>query len=867
MAATFRSSTSSASGAANSITLNLPAGSVAGDALFAYFSAPGGINSSPSGWTSVNPIIIFPGGSGTTVGQSAWYKIATSSDISAGNFTWGFASMGATAGVMVSYVNGLIDAVTGTGTSTFPAGSGTHATTTFNGASVTTTQANETVLAFWVNRGSGTTTLPGGVTSRASTTAPSGPNVIVGDYAGPGTPGTSAPGTASFSSAQQWGAVTIAVALSATPLAPTLNSPINGAYADVYDTGGPFTWTYNPQGVSGAQTGYQFRQKTTGAYVYWNATTPAFQSSPVTNATSAATVTFPATVWANDTTFNWSVANQATSGATGPFASDFTVNTQFAPLVSVVSPTGTWSINQTPTVTWSNSLDPLGTQGSYRVVTYSLAQYTAAGFTPGTGSSLDDSGVVNSTSTTYTTINAIANNTTVRSYVQVVQSPGGQTSAWAFTGYTVSLSTPATPTITALPSTDPVTGCPRVTLQVQTYDNYLTANQAAFVNGNTTGWAAGGGTTLSAVTSPLPPAAEGTYSMQMAGAGTLSANTPTGLLGIAVNPSQQYTALASFRTISTARSCTVAVSWYDATGAFISTSTSTPITNSSSAWTQALITVNAPANAKFASVLVSVAAAAEHQFVAEVSLAPFSVTTWTRGGLVGSTTLAVLRNDGEYVRGATNMAQTTVPATQQVTLYDYEATPFTQYTYEAFISVVISGNLLQSTAFTSAPVELQTTGWWELDPTDPSTAVNANTTNWNPMISEQSAAHLVMGQATPNIIANAMGGTDGSVEFQTFDAPTYNGLQDILTSQKTIFISDPFGLSYYVRFGPSSGGGGGSQVLNANLQASTAAAPYRITQSTFVAQLRPAPEVSTAIATTFLLDSTASGLLDVNVLA
>jgi hypothetical protein len=145
----------------------------------------------------------------------------------------------------------------------------------------------------------------------------------------------------------------------------------------------------------------------------------------------------------------------------------------------------------------------------------------------------------------------------------------------------------------------------------------------------------------------------------------------------------------------------------------------------------------------------------------------------------------------------------------------------------------------------TAPAALTTTGFWEFDPTDLTTAVSAQITAFNPQVTEQSAAHMVTGQKTLNVIANAMGGTDGAATFETFDRASYDGLQALLNSQATMFMSDPFGDNQgvdYVKFGPESGGmstGLGVKAKSAQLQPSTSAAPHRLTQVTWVAQERP----------------------------
>ena len=838
--ATFRAGTSGYAHNAASQSISAPAGLASGDYLIAYAQSVSndGTFGAPSGWR-----ILESGpdaGNRDPLPSAVFYKVAGGSE--PGSYSFTFSSNGGWTITLVAYYNT-------TGTDAIANANSSGLATSLAAASVTTTQASETVVVFWAAVGGGSVTLPGGVTSRIAWNDGVGDGLVVGDYAGPGSPGSSAPGTASATSAD-WGAVTLTL-LSTVPGAPTLQAPANSSYSDLAANGGPFTWAYNG---ALSETAYHYRLKISGgAYTYWNAGTTAFQSGDIANVSTTLTLTFGGSVIADGHTYNWSTASVDANG-TSPYAADWTVTAQVAPTVTVSAPTGTVVTTQQPTVTWSDSLAPGGAQGTFRVVTYTAAQYGAGGFTPGSGPSAADSGVVTSGASTYTPANLLANQTSFRSYVQITQTPGGNASAWAFTSFSIALDSPAQPTITAAASFDPIgvsdlpgsQGTPRITLVVDGFDNLLTANQAALINGNTTGWAAGGGTTLSAVTSPTPPTAEGAYSMQMAGSVSQSAQTPTGTSGIAVLPSTPYTALASFRSASTARACTVAITWYTSAGATISTSTSGSVNDSSSAWTQALITATSPSNAAFAAVTVADVSAAENHYVAGIGLDPGTVSTWTRGGLVGSTTVAILRSDGLYVRSASTANPASLPASSQaVTVYDYEATPGTTYTYQAVVSAVLApGQVASSPAGTSSTVSVSLRlGFWFIDPTNYSSAVDPMVTTWNPSQTEQSSGNQVLNQTTQNVVAGAMGVMDITASASTFSAAVHQAMVSLTTSQKTIFVSDPFGLSYYFRLGPQPGGmssGSGNKTHDTQLNQSIASAPYRTVAITGIGQARPA---------------------------
>lgn len=390
------------------------------------------------------------------------------------------------------------------------------------------------------------------------------------------------------------------------PLAPTLTSPANASYGDLQNDASvyPFDWGYNTGG-NGPETGYIFHQKVSGAssYNFWNASTNAFQSTSVSNTSTATSITFPNGVWTDNTTYNWSVAS-IDAGGTGPFASDFTVNAQAAPSVSVTAPTGTYSGSQTPTVEWADTLASGGTQANYRVVTYPSSVYNESGFVAGTTTGwVDDSGTVASAVTSYVVATPLPNNVTYRSYVIITQAPGSQTGT-GYTTFTVALDTPAQPNDSATSGTDPTTGCPRIGITVNGHDNLLSANDASFEGGIGT-WVVGTNCTIA---QSAAEALDGSYSLALTSvaAGNMAAQTAAGTSGYAVTPGTSYTAIGSLRSAVSPRGVQVGIVWYTSSGGQISYAYGPATGDNTAGWEEVTYTAIAPSNAAFAAVTVQV---------------------------------------------------------------------------------------------------------------------------------------------------------------------------------------------------------------------------------------------------------------------
>lgn len=120
---------------------------------------------------------------------------------------------------------------------------------------------------------------------------------------------------------------------------------------------------------------------------------------------------------------------------------------------------------------------------------------------------------------------------------------------------------------------------------------------------NTTGWAAGANTTISRDTGTKRT---GTASLKLTPTSSpnpISATTPTGTSGFAVEAGASYQARGWFRG-SPAESSRVTLTWYNAAGTLISSVSSPDLSGSAPTWTAPLVVGTAPALAAFASIEV-----------------------------------------------------------------------------------------------------------------------------------------------------------------------------------------------------------------------------------------------------------------------
>lgn len=161
--------------------------------------------------------------------------------------------------------------------------------------------------------------------------------------------------------------------------------------------------------------------------------------------------------------------------------------------------------------------------------------------------------------------------------------------------------------------------------------NRLTANQQGLEGAVTTGWQVGGNCTITTTTTQKRT---GNRSLQLtsSASGNLWANTTTGTGGVRVTAGEQYRVSAWLRSAASARSATVCVMYWDQNGNFFDQDNAPNITTSTSAWTQAAITVQVPVGAFYASAQVlflSAAAASEVHYADDIMVQSSALTITT----------------------------------------------------------------------------------------------------------------------------------------------------------------------------------------------------------------------------------------------
>lgn len=149
--------------------------------------------------------------------------------------------------------------------------------------------------------------------------------------------------------------------------------------------------------------------------------------------------------------------------------------------------------------------------------------------------------------------------------------------------------------------------------------NLLSANQASLET-DTTGWGASTNATIARSTAQ---ALDGVASLAVTSVAAGDMQAATVIPGVPVSPGRSYTATASYRAATAARSVQTQLFWYTAASVFLYSDLATAAADATTGWTANSVVATAPATAGFARVITRVlatAAAGEVHYVDRISL-------------------------------------------------------------------------------------------------------------------------------------------------------------------------------------------------------------------------------------------------------
>lgn len=295
------------------------------------------------------------------------------------------------------------------------------------------------------------------------------------------------------------------------------------------------------------------------------------------------------------------------------------IETNIAPTTAVSAPSGAQSSTSQPSVTASYSDTEGDPMDAYEIKVFDSVAYSAGGFSPDTSTPTWTSGeVASSVPPSSLQIGvALSNNASYRAYVRVRQAGVivTQWSSWAFSSFTISITSPATPTVLA--TTDVVNA--RNVLSLSDRQNMLTADDASF-EVSVGGWTALSGCTISRI-NYAGAGADGSFALDMlaTAAGTMQATSGN----TSCIPGQVLSAMGRFYGVSSARQVRVDIKFYTAANALITSvaGVAAPVASVS----RSFCIATAPATSAYARVtatVLGIAASGEHYYADTFSLVP-----------------------------------------------------------------------------------------------------------------------------------------------------------------------------------------------------------------------------------------------------
>lgn len=482
-----------------------------------------------------------------------------------------------------------------------------------------------------------------------------------------------------------------------------------------------------------------------------------------------------------------------------------------APTVTLNTPTGTINVSR-PTFTWSFS-DPDGDeQVVYELAIYDSVTAALPGFTP------DDQD-------TYKPVQFINRWGQEHSFTLKKSLPEGAYvaylrathigmvgsvlwPAWSSQSFTVDVDGPATPVVDA----NYDAGSNGIIVNVQGKDNLVTWPLSSYEPATpyTPSWIAGASTTAARTTAQFK---HGTASLSLTRTGTTgtaAVSLPAAVgntWGIKAKPAVTYTARASFRAATTARSCRVGLAFYDSAGAQIGSTTFGSNVSDSNANFNAEATVSAaaPALTTHMRVVIEVlsAAASEVHYVDQVGVFVGTVAAWTIGGFpYGDYEIQLQRSaDSGFTWYDVPDELISFDGTTLLASWgDFTASPGATISYRARVDAEdLNGDeLLSAWSATDTASMPSTKTWWLRDPQGtlsiPIHVSGFRETDERPMTSD-----YPLGSDAAVVTHDGMKRGGIALSGFTLTKVAYDGLKALTKLDGTLLLQDNIGNQYWIQ--------------------------------------------------------------------
>lgn len=487
--------------------------------------------------------------------------------------------------------------------------------------------------ATWVGASGsdGTATWSGASPTQASGDSPGNYNLYQGVW-NPTPNGTTV--TLPNINSDAMGSAWVVVNEAAPPLAPTLQTPANGLYEDA-TIGLSFAAQYNSTDSANANArAMRLKLATSSTYNYYSTAAGAFQSTIVWNtvniAPGASSQFGPIDTLTDQGATNWSMADQESlANLQGPFATDFTVNLQQAPSLTINFPVGTEAGSNSPPLEYTATPASGASITGGQFLVYPVAVTQAAGFAiaiPGTIPTGYVSNVTWSGNPQTVEMQSGVVLTQGQTYVcyAAVQETGPEWGPTVSSTFTINLDQPAVPVVAVSQVKTPA-GSSVASIVVTGQDNLLSAADASFESSIGT-WFGVNADLAQGQTGVK----DGAYSLAIQGIATGAASAQSS--GYAVVPGSTYTALGVWTASSGESSASLNLVWLDSSGSPISQASGSTYAPSSIG-VQCMTSGVAPSNAATARPQLYIDGILTAQIAAPATPA---VTTATTGGSIAA---------------------------------------------------------------------------------------------------------------------------------------------------------------------------------------------------------------------------------------